>query len=74
MTKDQVRSVVRHFLKNDSATDSAIAKALGMTKGNFSKYKDPLNGGSVKYVKAWCFDHFDDVASVIPKSWLKSSE
>lgn len=74
MTRNQIKEVVRKYLNNPKANDTQIADALGMTKGNFSKYTDPLSEGSIKTVKAWCFDNFDEVIDYVPSEWLNNSD
>lgn len=69
MSKDEVRNLVQQFLNVESASDYQVARTLGMTKGNFSKYRDPLTEIQIKTVKAWCFDHYDAVAHLIPAHW-----
>ena len=69
MTRDQIKQLIKAYLNNPNATDAQIAAALGMSKGNFSKYVDPLNSGQIKTIKSWCFDHFDRVEKFIPEEW-----
>jgi len=73
MTRNEIKDLVKKHLKNEMANDKQIAAALGMTKGNFSKYTDPLNVGQVKTIKSWCFDNYDDVSHLIPSYWSDGS-
>lgn len=73
MTRNQIKQLVKAYLENPNATDAQIAAALEMTKGNFSKYVDPLNSGQIKTIKSWCFDRFDKVEELIPEEWKRLS-
>lgn len=70
MKRSEIKEVVKRFLNSPTANDSDIAHALGMSKGNFSAYRDPLNKGQVYRIKSWCFDNYEQVKPFIPTHWV----